>query len=154
MESTRGVLPIGNLGERRKLTSDDFQLQTERAGMALSLQLGICQLQIVNVSRDITAQPFGGVADERPSFSESRPGLALAPTVAMPVSPSSWRIFSSISLPGLKVTTLFGPTSTRSPVRGLRALRALRRLTSNTPKLRNSIRPSSRSVATMASKVF
>ena len=67
---------------------------------------------------------------------------------SFPASPSSgtgtWarrRTFSSISLPGLKVTTHLGGTSTLSPVRGLRALRALRRLTSKTPKLRSSMRP-------------
>ena len=38
--------------------------------------------------------------------------------------------------------------------RGLRALRALRLLTSKTPKFRNSMRFSVKSVSTMASKVF
>ena len=46
----------------------------------------------------------------------------VAPTPAKAGSASSWRIFSSISLPGLKVTTLLGGTSTRLPVRGFRAL--------------------------------
>ena len=53
---------------------------------------------------------------------------------------SSSRTRSSISLPGLKVTTNFSGTNTLSPVRGLRALRGARRLTSKTPKLRSSIR--------------
>ena len=45
-------------------------------------------------------------------------------------------------------------TKTFSPVRGLRALRAARRFTSKTPKFRSSIRWSSTSVSTIASKVF
>ena len=61
---------------------------------------------------------------------------------------------SSISLPGLKVTTYFSATSTRSPVRGLRALRAARFFTSNTPKFLNSMRLSVTRVSTIASNVF
>ena len=55
---------------------------------------------------------------------------------------SIFRTNSSISLPGLNVTTFFDGTYTLSPVRGLRAFRGARCLTSKTPKLRSSIRPS------------
>jgi hypothetical protein len=47
------------------------------------------------------------------------------------------------------LTTAFAGTVTFSPVRGLRAGRALRFFTSNTPKFRSSIRPSSTSVSTI-----
>ena len=60
---------------------------------------------------------------------------------------------SSISLPGLKVTTRFWGTGTRSPVLGLRAIRGARRLTLKTPKLRSSIRPSVANASMMALKV-
>ena len=53
-----------------------------------------------------------------------------------------FRTSSSISLPGLNVTTFFDGTYTLSPVRGFRALRGARCLTSKTPKFRSSIRPS------------
>src|SRR5579872_7017085 len=59
---------------------------------------------------------------------------------ALAACSSSCLTFSSISLPGLKVTTYFSATNTFSPVRGLRALRAARRLTSKTPKLRSEER--------------
>jgi len=59
----------------------------------------------------------------------------------------------SMTLPGLKDTTNFSGTSTFWPVFGLRARRAARDLTSNTPKFLNSIRPSRTSVSIIESKV-
>ena len=49
------------------------------------------------------------------------------------------------------MTTYFAGTLTGSPVRGLRAVRAARFLTSKTPKFRSSIRSSSISVSMIES---
>ena len=58
---------------------------------------------------------------------------------------------SAISIPGLNLILFRADTMTASPVRGLRASRALLFLTSNTPKLRSSIRPSATRASTMPS---
>src|SRR5262249_4269970 len=64
----------------------------------------------------------------------------------------NWPTRASLSGPGLEVTPSLAGTSTCSPVRGLRALLGFRFLTSKTPKLRSSIRPSCTSVSVMPSK--
>ena len=61
---------------------------------------------------------------------------------------------SSTACPGLNVTVNRSPTMTFSPVRGLRACRGFRYLTSKTPKLRSSTRPSAARTLMMASRVF
>ena len=62
-------------------------------------------------------QPFCGVGWG------TTPSAGACPTKVN--SPSIWWMRSSISLPGLNVTTLFGPTSTRSPVRRIVRLAGL-----------------------------
>jgi hypothetical protein len=58
---------------------------------------------------------------------------------------------SAISRPGLNVTTALAGTATVPPVLGLRARLGFRCLISNTPKFRNSMRPSLSSVSTIPS---
>ena len=62
---------------------------------------------------------------------------------------SRWRIID----PVLKVGMAFWPTEMASPVRGLRAARASRLLTANTPKSRSSTRSPRASAAVMVSKM-
>src|ERR1017187_6034706 len=70
----------------------------------------------------------------------------------LPLLSDAFFTFSSISNPGLNVTTFLAGTITFSPVRGLRAFLGFRCLTSKTPKLRSSIRPSLSNVLMIPSK--
>src|SRR5690606_22639481 len=65
---------------------------------------------------------------------------ALAPLTFSPAQEEDLFSRSRISLPALNCGTYFSPTSTCSPVRGLRPTRAGRFLTEKAPKPRNSTR--------------